>query len=205
MLWLGTSGTVSPPLPFRSAPHARGRSAPSPGQAGARERPPWRGSAPRGEPEQDGGRTAAAAWAKAAATGSAESRRLGCASPGPAAQDQAQVGLPAPPPRSRSLGARPAWARGSRPPTPGPTGARRFPSIRGTPPAHRPLLVAQAAFTPRSLVPLAWKTSFPSPGPPILGSLPAYIQPWLLKDRSSPPAPCPDPAVPDPDSPLASS
>lgn len=33
-----------------------------------------------------------------------------------------------------------------------------------------------------SLVPLSWKIFLPSPGPPMLGFLSAYIQPWLLKD-----------------------
>lgn len=197
MLWLGDVGDRVTPPPFRSAPHGRGRSAPSLSRAGARERPPWRGSAPRGEPEQDGGRAAAAAWAKAAATGSAEPRRLGCARPGPAAPDQAQVGLPAPPPRSRSLGARPAWVRGSRPPTPGPTGARPFPASRGQP--LPTALSSQPRLPSRPGPSSPWPGKpLPRPGPPILSSLPAYIQPWLLKDPSNPPAPCPDPAVPSP-------
>lgn len=89
---------------------------------------------------------------------------------------------PPSPPSGGSLRARPAWARGSIPPTPGPTRARPLSSAPKTAPAHRPLLAARAACRPRSLAPLAWKPSFPSPGPPILGFLPAYIQPWLLRD-----------------------
>ena len=170
----GTPGTVptplrdwqTPELPFlfRSAPHAGGRNAPPSGRAGARELASPRGSAPRGEPEQDGGRAEAAAWAREAAARSAEPRRLGRASPGPTAPDRAQVGLPAPPSRGRSLRARPAWARGSRPPnppTPGPTRARPLPRAPGTAPAHCPPLAARAACRRLSLIPLAWKTSLP--------------------------------------------
>lgn len=67
--------------------------------------------------------------------------------------------------------ARPAWARGSRPPNPGPTRARPLPSSPGTAPAHRLLLAGPAAHQPRCFGPLAWKPPLPKPGPPILGSL----------------------------------
>lgn len=157
-----TAGTRSSPFPFRSAPHAGCRNAPPSGRAGARELAPRRGSAPRGEPEQDGGRAEAAAWARQAASGSAEPRRLGRASPGPAAPDRAQVGLPAPPPPGRSLRARPAWARGSRPPppTPGPTGARPLPRAPATAPCPLPT-------NSRPRLPAGPGPSSPWPGKPL--------------------------------------
>lgn len=135
-------GHPSPQLPEPGAPFPGSApprparplgSAPPPGRAGARERAPRRGSAPRGEPEQDGGRAEAAAWAEAAAAGSAEPRRLGRASPGSAAPGRAQVGLPAPFPRGRSL-ARVRPGRGAAaPPTPALLGPGRSPAPQGQP------------------------------------------------------------------------
>lgn len=93
------------------------------------------------------------------------------------------------------------------PPTLGPTRARPLPRALGTALAPCPPFAAQAACRPRSLVPLAWRSFFSSPGPPNLGSppSPAYIQPCLLEDPPNPLAPCSDPAVPAHDSSLASS
>lgn len=172
------------PVPPRSARSRRERA--SARRAGVRERAPRHRSAP-GRAEQDGGRAAAAAWAEAAAARRAEPRRLGRASPGPAAPDRAQVGLPAPRPRGRSLRVRPAWARGSRPPTPGPPRARLLSGAQGTSPARRPPLPARTAWRPRSLVPLAWQTSLPSPGAPVLGSLPATSSPGFRGTPRTPP------------------
>ncbi|XP_076796342.1 LHFPL tetraspan subfamily member 4 protein isoform X2 [Arvicanthis niloticus] len=84
-------------------------------RASARERAPRRGSASRGEPEQDGGRAEDAAWAKATAARSIEPRSLSLAGPGSAAPTQ-----PSSRPRSPVVSPGPAAPCQPLPPAPPP-------------------------------------------------------------------------------------
>lgn len=166
-----TARTWSAPPPFRPAPHARGGNAPPTSRAGARERAPRRGSAPRGRtrarwrPRR--GRLlgrGSSCWERRAGAPRPCQSGTHCSGPGPGWSPR----TPSPRPqaaRASGLGA------GQPPPTPtlGPTPARLLPSTRGITSAHSPPLEARAACRPQSLVPLAWKTSLLSPGPPILG------------------------------------
>lgn len=165
----GTPGTVPSPPPLagrtRSAPpQLRSVQLARAGAriccAGARERAPQRGSAPRGEPEQDGGRAEAAAWAEAAAAWSAEPRRLGRATPGPAASDPAKVGPPHPfPPAAASEHIRPGRGAATTP-TPALPGPSCSPTSGGQP------------------------LSTACPSRPRLPDVPSPLSPWPAKPLS---------------------
>lgn len=133
-------------------------------RASARERAPGRTRA-RWRPRR--GRLlgrGSSCWERRAGAPRPCQSRTHCSGPGPGWSPR----TPSPRPqaaRASGLGA------GQPPPTPtlGPTPARPLPSTRGITSAHSPPLEARAACRPQSLVPLAWKTSLLSPGPPILG------------------------------------